>query len=161
MIGRRNFVRARWKRLGSRRAWAPARFGGTGPCSRSANFWDVADDRSEAKRLAFASRRRKCSSVMFQNALPLWHMEQRRTFDPVRPGSLLLVRRSHGYPVFLPLLEGSSGGCVVLTLPVHDDAMRLCPRGRGCQITIRAPDWARETTSPVRSRLRPPRSPSC
>jgi len=37
-----------------------------------------------------------------QNALPLWHMERRRTFDPVRPGSPLLVRRSHDYPVFLP-----------------------------------------------------------
>ena len=61
------------------------------------------------------------------NALPLWHMGRRWAFDPVRPGSLLLVRRSHGYPDFLPLLGDGAAVASSSRLPVHDDAMRLSP----------------------------------
>src|ERR1700733_8225296 len=60
------------------------------------------------------------------NALPLGHMGRRWAFDPVRPGPLLLVRRSHGYPDFLPLLGMERRVRRPLSLPVHDDMMTLC-----------------------------------
>ena len=50
----------------------------------------------------------------------------------VTPGSFLLVRRSHGYPVFLPAFP-SAGGCVAFALPVHDDVMTLSPVRFVCQ----------------------------
>src|ERR1700722_10378160 len=65
MIEPCNFVRGRngksqrW--CGPRRASAER-----GPVRGQRNFWDVADDNSEAKRLAFAYQLRKCSSVMFE-----------------------------------------------------------------------------------------------
>ncbi len=42
-------------------------------------------------------------------------------------GSILLARRSHGYPVFLPAAEEAADGCVAIALPVQDDAMILSP----------------------------------
>src|SRR6202041_2388063 len=60
------------------------------------------------------------------NALPLWHMGRRWTFDPFRPGSLFLVRRSHGYPDFLPLRGDRAAVSSSSSLPVHDDVTTFC-----------------------------------
>src|SRR5277367_4485817 len=98
MIDTRNFVRPA---LG--RAWAPARFGGNGALFRcSRNVWNAADDISAKERLAFASRRRECWSTMSRTPFRsgMWSGDGALTL--VAPGSFLLVRRSHGYPVFLP-----------------------------------------------------------
>ena len=50
-------------------------------CSR--NFWDVADDISAGERLAFASRRRKCSSAMFRTPFRsgIWSGDGRLTLS--------------------------------------------------------------------------------
>jgi hypothetical protein len=67
---------------------------------------------------------------------------------------------------WLPRLSATPGdGEAVASsfaLPVRDDALTLCPVGRGCQITIRSPpEPGQWKTSPVRWRLQPPRSLSC
>jgi hypothetical protein len=162
MIDAHNFVRGhpRTTRLESNMGpGALRRNGALFRCSR--NVWNAADDISAKERLAFASPRRKCSSAMLRTPFRsgMWSGEGAST--PAAPGSFLLVRRSHGYPVFLPRFR-IGRPCVVFTLPVHDDAMIMCPASRGCQITNRAlPDPRCWKTSPVHWPLLPPQSPSC
>jgi hypothetical protein len=162
MIDARNFVRGRPRTTRLENNMGPGalwRNGALFRCSR--NFWDDADDISARKRLAFAFRRRGCRSTMFRTPFRsgMWSGEGASTL--AAPGSFLLVRRSHGYPVFLPRLR-IGRPCVAFTLPVHDDAVILCPASRGCQITNRAlPDLRCGKTSPVRWPLLPPQSPSC
>ena len=141
---------------GPRRALAE-----TGPCFAVSETSGMLQMISRlGNRLAFAIRRRRCSLTMFRTLFRSGMSSGDGVSTLVAPGSSL-VRRSHGYPVFLPPF-GQGGVCVAFTLPVHDDAMSLCPQGAGCQITIRAPrDPERGETSPVGSRLRPRRSPSC
>src|SRR5277367_773051 len=98
MIDARNSVRGRPEQPGSKTVWAPARFGGTGPCFAARETSGMLQMISRLGN-AWPSRPGAANVVSdVQNALPLWHMERRRTFDPVRSGSLLLVRRSHDYP---------------------------------------------------------------
>jgi hypothetical protein len=80
----------------------------------------------------------------------------------VTPGSFPLVRRSHGYPVFLPRLE-IGRRLRRLRMPVHDDAVRLSPECCGCQMNFRPPvdRRLRQNEGPIRSRPRRPQSPSC
>jgi hypothetical protein len=71
-------------------------------CSR--NFWDVADAMSAEECLAFAFPAPSMFVSDVQDAFPLWHVERLQRLTLVAPGSSLLVRRSHGYPDFLPPL---------------------------------------------------------
>ena len=162
MIDAHNFVRGYPRTTRLEKNMGPGalrRNGALFRCSR--NVWDAADDISAVERLAFAFRRRECWSTIFRAPFRsgMWSGEGASTL--AAPGSFLLVRRSHGYPVFLPRFR-IGRPCVVFTLPVHDDAMIMCPASRGCQITNRAlPDPRCWKTSPVRWPLLPPQSPSC
>jgi hypothetical protein len=134
----------------------------TGPCFAVSETSGMLQMMSRLRnRLAFAARRRRCWSTMFRTPFRSGMSSGDGVSTLVAPGSSLMVRRSHGYPVFLPPF-GQGDVCVAFTLPVHDDAMSLCRQGPGCQITIRAPrDPECGETSPVGWRLQPPRSPSC
>ena len=161
MIDARKFVRGRRKGK-LKESMGPGALRRNGALFRGQrNFWDVADDKSEAKRLAFASGaadvRQRCSerpSALAYGAA--------MAFDPVAPGSFSGPAES-----WLPRLSAAPWGIGrrlrrLSSLPVHDDVDEIVPQGRGCQITIRAqPDQGREKASPVRSPLPPPRSPSC
>src|ERR1700693_5404160 len=83
--------------------WAPARFGGTGPwfaVSETSGMLQIISRLRNSLAFAVPWPRMFVSDV--QNAFPLWHVERLRRLTLVRPGSSLLVRRSHGYPDFLP-----------------------------------------------------------
>ena len=93
-------------------------------CSR--NFWDVADDISAGERLAFASRRRKCSSAIFRTPFHsgIWSGDGRLTL--FAQGQFFWSGGVMTTPSFCRS-RGSSGVRVAFTLPVHDDAMTMCP----------------------------------
>src|ERR1700727_1076632 len=78
--GGRNGKSQRW--CGPRRASAER-----GPVRGQRNFWDVADDNSEAKRLAFAYQLRTCSSAMFRTLFRsgIWGGEGRLTLSVQGP----------------------------------------------------------------------------
>ncbi len=126
MIEPRKFVRGgpEWqaqRSRGPRRASAER-----GPVRGQRNFWDVADDKSETETLGLRAPTPQMFVSDVWNALPLWHMGRRWTFDPFRPGSLFLVRRSHGYPDFLPLRGDRAAVASSSSLPVHDDVTTFC-----------------------------------
>ena len=55
----------------------------------------------------------------FWDAFPLWHVKRRQRLTLVTPGSVPLVRRSHGYPDFLPVLwDRAAVASSRFTLPV-------------------------------------------
>jgi hypothetical protein len=57
-----------------------------------------------------------------QNAFPLWHVERRRRFDPVRARVILDSPAESWLPrLSVALRQGDV--CVAFTLPVHDDAL--------------------------------------
>ena len=102
------------------REWAPARFGGTGPCfAARRNVWekqmltgrDAWPSVSRDGRQRCAERLSALACRAVSGALAL-----------VTPGSFLLVRRSHGYPDFLPPLEGIGRRSRRLLSPVRGGA---------------------------------------
>ena len=114
-------------------AWAPAPFGGTGPCfaaRETSGMLQIIMRRT--LRLAFALTAAR--DVVRDFGAPfrsgMWSGDGALTL--VAPGSLPLARRSHGYPVFLPAFP-SAGGCVAFALPVHDDVMTFSPVRFVCQ----------------------------
>src|SRR6202042_511598 len=103
MIDYRNFVRVPSKA----RLWdgmGPGALRRNGALFRGQrNFWDVADDISAKELLGLrcsvaADVRQRCSER--RSALACRAVMGVLTL--VKPGSSLLVRRSHGYPDFLP-----------------------------------------------------------
>jgi hypothetical protein len=50
--------------------------------------------------------------AIVSSALPLWHWSGDGAATPVTLGSCLMVRRSHGYPDFLPRLTHRRDVCV-------------------------------------------------
>jgi hypothetical protein len=61
-----------------------------------------------------------------QNALPLWHVERGRRFDPGHP-KVILAGPAESWlpPSFCRPRMRAAGDCVAFTLPVHDDAVTL------------------------------------
>ena len=94
-------------RITAETAWAPARCGGNGALFRwSRNYCDSADNTPAARPLGLhGSTPQKLVNDVVWSALPLWHVERRRRLTLVAPESCPMVRRSHGYPVFLPRLR--------------------------------------------------------
>jgi len=141
----------------------PRRLGRTGALFRcSRNFWDVADDISADN--AWPSRPppsmfgQRFMRTPFRSGISSGYGAS----TLVTPGSFPLVRRSHGYPVFLPRLE-IGRRLRRIRMPVHDDAVRLSPECCGCQMNFRPPvdRGLRQNEAPNRSRPRRPQSPSC
>jgi hypothetical protein len=77
-IDPRNFVRGlAGKRTGSKMVWAPARFGGTGPCfavSETSGMLQMIFRLRNCLAFAVPWPRMFVSDV--QNAVPLWHVER-------------------------------------------------------------------------------------
>src|ERR1700722_20378708 len=89
-------------------------------CSR--NFWDVADGVSVEERLAFAFRRRKCSSMMFRTPFRSGMLSGYGVLTLFPQGHLTWSGGVMATPSFCRP-SGSRGGCVAFTLPVNDDEM--------------------------------------
>src|ERR1700722_14658542 len=86
----------------SKMVWAPARFGGTGPCFAVSETSGMLQMLFRLKNgLAFAVPWPRMFVSDVQNAFPLWHVGRLRRLILVKPGSPKLVRRSHGYPGFM------------------------------------------------------------
>ena len=121
------------KQRGPRRAMAA-----TGPCFAARETTVMVQMMCRRRvRLAFAARRRgrwsTCFGTPFRSGM--WGGD----------GASTLVAQSHSSgpaESWLPRLSAAPQGRRLLTspsrLPVHDDAITLCRRGRGCQITNRA-----------------------
>jgi hypothetical protein len=161
MIESRNFWRGRARRAKLEEKYGPRRaLAETGPCfavSETSGMLQMIPRLTN--HLAFAVRRRRCSSTMFRTPFRSGMSSGDGVSTLVAPGSSLIVRRSHGYPVFLsPFRQGDV--CVAFTLPVHDDAAILCRQALAVKSQFTpCPECAERLL--VGSRLRPRRSPSC
>ena len=96
-------------------AWAPTRYGGTGPCFAISETSEMLQMISRLRnRLAFAVLSRRCWSTMFRTPFRPGMSSSDGVLTPVAPGSSLLVRRSHGY---LRLSAALAAGAVAVTSP--------------------------------------------
>ena len=116
MIEPRKFVRGgpEWQAQtsrGPRRASAER-----GPVRGQRNFWDVADDKSETETLGLRAPTPQMFVSDVWNALPLWHMGRRWTFDPFSFRVPILGPAESWLPRLSAAPRGWSGGCVVLKI---------------------------------------------